>query len=149
MKSFGARSSAEQRFIVQQPRPLPSLNLKTRDRVFQDGWYDKKDWLCGSQGRKALFCWPCLLFRPGISRSWTVTGYTNMHSILSDSRKHIKSNSHMESYKIWKTFDLHERVDVQLSIIFHFRPLCEGSVQKQNQIWKSIPEVLYSCLYSN
>ena len=115
MKSFGARSSAEQRFIVQQPRPHPSLNLKTRDRVFQDGWYDKKDWLCGSQGRKALFCWPCLLFRPGISRSWTVTGYTNMHSILSDSRKHIKSNSHMESYKIWKTFDLHERVDVQLS----------------------------------
>ena len=64
---------------------------------------------------KALFCWPCLLFRPGISRSWTVTGYTNMHGILSDLRKYIKSNSHMESYKIWKTFDLHERVDVQLS----------------------------------
>ena len=55
MKLFGARSSAEQRFIVQQPRPRSSLNLKTRDRVFQDGWYDKKDWLCGSQGRKALF----------------------------------------------------------------------------------------------
>ena len=64
---------------------------------------------------KALFCWPCLLFRPGISRSWMVTGYTNMHGILSDLQKHIKSNSHMESYKIWKTFDLHERVNIQLS----------------------------------
>ena len=58
MKSFGARSSAEQKFIVQQPRPRPSINLKTRDRVFQDGWYDKKDWLCGSEGMKAPFCWP-------------------------------------------------------------------------------------------
>ena len=38
-----------------------------------------------------------------------------MHGILLDLRKHIKSNSHKESYKIWKTFDLHERVDVQLS----------------------------------
>ena len=31
MKSFGARSSAEQKFIVQQPRPCPSVNLKTRE----------------------------------------------------------------------------------------------------------------------
>ena len=115
MKSFGARSSAEQKLIVQQLRPRPSLNLKTRGRVFQDGWYDKKDWLCGSEGMTALFCWPCLLVRPGISRCWTVTGYTNMHGILSDLRKHIKSISHIKSYKIWKTFDLHERVDAQLS----------------------------------
>ena len=34
MKSFGARSSAEQTFIVEQPRPRPSLNPKTREIGF-------------------------------------------------------------------------------------------------------------------
>ena len=113
--SFAARNVSEQKVIAQQPRPVPNLTLKTRDRVFQDAWYVKKDWLCGSAGMNCLFCWPCLLFRRGNSPTWTETGYTNMHSLLSDSKKHEKAKSHFEAFKMWKTFDVSERVDILFS----------------------------------
>ena len=54
---------------------------------------------------KGLFCWPCLLFRPGASQTWTETGYTNMHGFLSDCKKHEKASAHLGAYKMWKTFD--------------------------------------------
>ena len=64
---------------------------------------------------KGLFCWPCILFRPGLSQTWTETGNTNMQGFLSDCRKHEKANAHMEAYKMWRTFDVTERVDVLFS----------------------------------
>ena len=53
-KSFASRTVAEQKLIVQQHRPMPKLQLKTRGRVFQEEWYQRKDWLCGSEGMKGL-----------------------------------------------------------------------------------------------
>ena len=114
-KSFASRTVAEQKLIVQQHRPMPKLQLKTRGRVFQEEWYQRKDWLCGSEGMKGLFCWPCLLFRPGVSQTWTETGYTNMHGFLCDCKKHEKASAHLGAYKMWKTFDVTERVDVLFS----------------------------------
>ena len=111
-KSFASRTVAEQKLIVQQHRPMPKLQLKTRGRVFQEEWYQRKDWLCGSEGMKGLFCWPCLLFRPGVSQTWTETGYTNMHGFLCDCKKHEKASAHLGANKMWKAFDVTERVDV-------------------------------------
>ena len=114
-RPFGTRSTADQKLTVQQPRPMPLLMLKTGGRSFQEDWYSKKDWLCGSNSSNSLYCWPCLLFKPGVSQSWTEKGYGNMRNVLSDGRKHEKSKSHMEAYKMWKTFDFSERVDVMFS----------------------------------
>ena len=36
--------------------------------VFQEVWYTKKDWLCATEDKERLFCWPCLFFRPGVSQ---------------------------------------------------------------------------------
>ena len=114
-RPFGSRSIADQKLTVQQPRPMPNLNIKTGDRSFQLEWYSKKDWLCGSIIRNGLFCWPCLLFKPGVSQSWTDRGYTNLRNVLSDGKKHEKSTAHLEAYKVWKIFDVSERVDVMFS----------------------------------
>ncbi|XP_065070326.1 uncharacterized protein LOC135695262 [Rhopilema esculentum] len=114
-KSFAGRTGADQKQIVQQPRPMPKLEIHGNGRVFQAEWYSKKDWLCGIESRKRLFCWPCLLFKPGVSQTWTETGYSNMRGFLSDCRKHEKAKSHFDSYKMWKTFDTGERVDVLFS----------------------------------
>ena len=114
-RPFGSRSVADQKLTVQQPRPMPDLKIKTGDRSFQMEWYAKKDWLCGSIVRNGLFCWPCLLFKPGASQSWTERGYTNLRNVLPDGKKHEKSKSHLEAYKMWKTFDVSERVDVMFS----------------------------------
>ena len=62
-----------------------------------------------------LFCWPCLLFTPGVSQSWTERGYTNLRNVLSDGKKHEKSTAYLEAYKMWKTYDVSERVDVMFS----------------------------------
>ena len=117
IKSFSARSVAEQRLIYEQNRPPPKLGLQCRGRKFRAEWYEKKDWLCGSEGKQGLFCWPCLLFRPGLSATWTVTGYRNVQGLLSDCKKHEASKSHMGAYKTWKTFhiDETERVDTLFS----------------------------------
>ena len=94
---------------------MQNLKRKTGDRSFQLEWYSRKDWRCGSFTRNGLFCWPCLLFKPGISQSWTERGYTNLRNVWPDGKKHEKSKSHLEDYKKWKKFDVSERVDVMFS----------------------------------
>ena len=115
-RPFSSRSQSEQKAIACMTRPMPKLLLKTGKRNFQEFWYSRKDWLCASEVRKSLFCWPCLLFNSK-STTWTYTGYVNMHSFLSDCQKHEKAKSHMESYKTWKTFNVssHESVDALFS----------------------------------
>ena len=54
-KSLAARNLSEQKLIAQQPRPLPKLMLKTKDVVFQEYCYTKKDWFCGSESMKRHF----------------------------------------------------------------------------------------------
>ena len=41
--SFGSRNASEKKVIVQKGRPLPKLEIITKDRVFQDDWYTRKD----------------------------------------------------------------------------------------------------------
>eukprot|EP00795_Rhopilema_esculentum_P007622 gene7622-13434_t len=72
--SLTSRNVAEQKLMVREPRPMPPLQLKTGVRMFQGEW-------------------------PGVSQSWTETGYSNMQNILSDGKKHEKSRSHLGAYK--------------------------------------------------
>ena len=46
-RSFGSRTANEKNIIIQEGRPMPELEIKTNDRVFQNDWYVRKDWLCG------------------------------------------------------------------------------------------------------
>ena len=43
IKSFSARSVAEQRLIYEQNRLPPKLGLQCRGRKFRAEWYEKKD----------------------------------------------------------------------------------------------------------
>ena len=45
---FGSRTANEKNIIIQEGRPMPEFEIKTNDRVFQNDWYVRKDWLCGS-----------------------------------------------------------------------------------------------------
>ena len=114
-KSFSARTVGEQKEILQHTKPQPKLGARTANRQFQDDWYAKKDWLCGSTNLQRLFWWPCLLFAPGKSQTWTRKGYADMRCFLSDRRRQERSNCHLEAYKKWKTFDATERVDILFS----------------------------------
>ena len=63
-RPFTSRNLSEQKEILRMPRPTPKLVIKTRDRSIHESWYSTRYWLCGSERKKRLFCWPCLLFRP-------------------------------------------------------------------------------------
>ena len=143
-KSFSARQPSEQNIIINQ-RPMPNLRATTRDRSFQESWYTKKDWLCGSAEKKAMFCWPCLLFFPGTSSSWTKTGFKNMKGFLSDCKKHEKAKSHMSAYKTWKTYGSGPRVDSLISQARHDEIQRHNEEVSQNgEMLKTITEaVLY------
>ena len=39
----------------------------------------------------------------------------NLRNVLTDGKKHEKSKSHLEAYKMWKTFGVSERGDVIFS----------------------------------
>ena len=94
LRSFAARSVAERKAIVERERPQPILSIKTKDRVFREEWYGRKDWLCGSEDINRFFCWPCLLFRPNVSLSWAKKGYGDLVHLLADSKKHVMSIYH-------------------------------------------------------
>ena len=47
-KSLSARTVGEQKKILQHKKPQPKLGARTANRQFQDDWYAKKEWLCGS-----------------------------------------------------------------------------------------------------
>ena len=114
-KSVSTRTVGEQKEILQHKMLQPKLGVRTANRQFQDDWYAKKEWLCGSTNLQRLFCWPCLLFAPGKSQTWTRKGCADMRSFLSDCRNHEQSNYHLEAYKKWKTFDATERIDILFS----------------------------------
>ena len=44
-RSLGSRTANEKNIIIQEGRPMPELEIKTNDRVFQNDWYVRKDWL--------------------------------------------------------------------------------------------------------
>ena len=46
-RSFGLSTANEKYIIIQEGRPMPELEIKTNDRVFQNDLYVRKDWLCG------------------------------------------------------------------------------------------------------
>ena len=114
-RSFSSRNVSEQKLIVRMPPPKPKLSIKTKGRNFQESWYSKRDWLCGSASRDRLFCWPCLLFQPRKSTTWAHTGYNNMHSYTVDCKKHENTKAHFDAYKQWQMFDSREGVDVLFS----------------------------------
>ena len=137
-KSFSGRTVGEQKEILQHKKLQPKLGPRAATRQFQDACYAKKEWLCGSTNVQRLFCWPCLLFAPGKSQTWTRQGYADVRSCLSDCRKHGRSNCHLEAYKKWKTFDATERV------VILFSRARRDEVQRHNEQVRQSRETLKS-----
>ena len=91
LKCFSARSVAEQRLIYEQSHFQSLAFSAAEGSSVLNGM--KKAWLCGSPSKQDLFCWSCLLFWPGLSATWTGTGYKNSQGLLSDCKKHEASKS--------------------------------------------------------
>ena len=103
-KPFSRRNRVEKSEMIKVGRPTPDLKTKATNRLFRTEWYKDFDWLCGSKVSQKLYCWPCLLFQPTASQSWTITGYGNLKNLKSDSKYHSCSKAHLGSYKQMQCF---------------------------------------------
>ncbi|XP_069481109.1 protein zwilch homolog isoform X1 [Ambystoma mexicanum] len=68
---------------------------KEYSRRFTRTWYDKKKWLCGCPSKKALFCFPCLLF--GGETAWTKKGVSDLKHLSELIKKHELCQSHLNN----------------------------------------------------
>lgn len=102
--SFSTLNFEAKSYVVktlQKPRPsLITLNTtdNRQNRGFNIVWYDKCEWLTGSNKREKLFCWPCLLFSKQMEyTSWSKTGFSDLKNLPRSIDRHSKSKEHIAS----------------------------------------------------
>ena len=116
-KKFSAHSHQEKLEIKRLGRETPDLQIAQRDgkqnRKFSSNWYEKTHWLTGSVSKKALFCFPCLLFGTYDDGTWTKLGFNDMKHLSERIKKHDKSKAHIDCCV---QLELFGRVDVRTQL---------------------------------
>ena len=76
--------------ILQQPG-------EKANRTFKMEWFERKTWLTASTTKRALFCFPCLLFgnTTNADSVWTTDGYKDLKHLAERTVKHESSKSHI------------------------------------------------------
>ena len=118
-RKFYSLSFDEKKFILNNGRPTPSLNLskenKSFTRKFNTKLYDDVPWLCGNISNNKLYCWSCLLFSKENSvRNNTTRGYDDLNNLHTAISRHEKSLAHLNAFVDFKTFGKSERIDLIL-----------------------------------
>ncbi|XP_076035906.1 uncharacterized protein LOC143021925 isoform X3 [Oratosquilla oratoria] len=137
LKIFSNLDDEEKRQIIENGRPTPELmELKQQKgteiiRTFQTAWYSKKEWLCGCNVTKRLFCFPCLLFSVSSESVWVKEGYCDLDNLPNALSKHEQSAAHYESQISLKTFgsaqvDLLSNKQKSFSIELHNKKVKEN-----------------------
>ncbi|XP_072014887.1 zinc finger MYM-type protein 1-like [Amphiura filiformis] len=68
---------------------------KSQNRTFQaNTWFDREPWLTACPEKKALFCFPCILFGSGGAGAWTKSGITDLQHLSDRVKSHKNSTGH-------------------------------------------------------
>jgi hypothetical protein len=79
---FSSLSYDDKLFVKDLKRPRPAMSnlviskANSSNRGFCVSWYEKCEWITGSEIRNRLFCWPCLLFLSNVKVRGTVQALT-------------------------------------------------------------------------
>ena len=81
-------------------RPDDLILLQPGEKVtptFKTEWYDRKTWLTASTSKRALFCFPCLLFGIGTNADsvWTTDGFNDLKHLAERTVKHESCQIHI------------------------------------------------------
>ena len=77
-------------FILNQPGVKTNQNFKME-------WFERKTWLTASTTKRALFCFPCLLFgnTTNADSVWTTDGFKDLKHLAERTVKHESSKAHI------------------------------------------------------
>ena len=68
----------------------------SQNRTFQaNAWFDKEAWLTACPQKKALFCFPCMLFADKGPGAWTKNGMNDLQHLSERVKSHKKSAVHI------------------------------------------------------
>lgn len=82
--------------IKQRKRDTPIFLFEGKRQCRLAGWYQKYDWICGSPELKALFCFPCLIFKFGLTL-WSSSGVRDINNLTNSVNAHLKSETHLSA----------------------------------------------------
>ena len=85
-----------------KPEIKISQQITVKDQCYKQSfcrsWFNRKTWLAGCGAVKALFCFPCILFRSyKCDSTWTKTGLTDLKRLSEWIKKHDGSKVHMKT----------------------------------------------------
>ena len=128
--SFSSHSEEMKLEIKRLGRHIPdnfeiNQRKKTQNRNFKSHWFHDKTWLTGSLSRKALYCFPCLLF--GDEGVWTKAGFNDMQHFSERMKKHEKSRSHLTACL---KLNMYGRVNIRMQLNDGYR----SAVRRHNQL---------------
>ncbi len=128
---FSSLTEQEKLEIKRLGRHIPEdfsiqQKCKSQKRNFSPRWFETTKWLTGSVARKALYCFPCLLFEASGNGVWHKNGFTDIHHLGERVRKHGSSSSHITCCLRLQMFG---RVDIRTQLDDSYR----DSIRKHNQ----------------
>ncbi|XP_065091971.1 uncharacterized protein LOC135712833 [Ochlerotatus camptorhynchus] len=117
-RPFATRSEEEKSLLISMEIPRPSMpalkssrkmnaGKSTVTRKFSRTSYESAWWLCGSQKRNKLFCWPCLLFSQPtdpLNAVWSKKGFNDLNHISSSIKVHSTSQRHIDNINAYKHY---------------------------------------------
>ena len=127
----------EQRLKIKadgKPRPIMNLksprggggksgNGKQAFRRFNQGLFDKFEWLTGSGEQQKLYCWPCVLFSlttSSLNNPWVVGGYDDMNNFHGAAKHHgercKKHTANVIRLKLFGRVRINEQVDESVAL---------------------------------
>ena len=114
VKPFSSQSLAERKISIQEGRPQPRLEVKTKDRVFQQSFTVRKIGYVAVKVRLAIFiglvCFFAIFFQNhGQKQDILICTFSCLIA------KKESAKSCMEAYKVWRTFDITIITDIVFS----------------------------------
>lgn len=144
---FSSRTLKEKQDIVRKGRPTPELASliqpgKTCVRRFQVSNYERYPWLTGSEEKRKLFCWECLLLANDRLGVWSHTGFANLSCLTKAALRHQNTAGHLHATVLVKTFG-ETQVDLQPSEqVRKDKELHNARVKKNREILKRLIDCL-------
>lgn len=93
----------DDKLFISKLKPTPDMknlinkNSSGSNRSFSQNWYNKYEWLTGSETKNKLYCWNCLLFNEKSKTPWNYLGYSDLKHINESLKKHERSEEHTYS----------------------------------------------------
>lgn len=122
----------------------PTRIIYGKNRSFNRGWFNQREWLEYSVLADAAFCFPCRKFAIGSSansdKTFTEIGFTNWKTAMEKNKgfaRHSASKEHLKCNSLWKEYSARRATGAEVSTLVN-----EGQLARNRKTLVDYPTVL-------